>query len=98
MGKTTYSLDFNGATEGAGTLGGEAAVGWDTDASGLESSLNGNTVGGVAGWLVTGTGPFTIEQPADAGLFGLTIDQGTLDTAPSIAVTQAAPALSVDGR
>lgn len=86
MAKKTYSLDITSCTTGSGSL--DACVfGFDTDASGLQGALNAN-IPYDGSWAVTGTGPFTIEQPEDAGNLTLDFDAGDLDGSPSFGVTQ----------
>lgn len=97
MAKTTYSLNLNGATSGSSPFnGGMGVVQWDSDAAAIESILNYWTLGGSSGWVVSGSGPFTIEQPYSAGLFELTFAQDTLDVAPTFTLTNQAPIVSVE--
>ncbi len=91
MAKKTYSLDLNGATNGNCVLTSGLAsspVPWDDNAGHIQSELNSYALGGVTGWTVSGTGPFIIEQPETAGNFELQVIQGSLDTTPSLTVTQ----------
>lgn len=87
MAKKKYSLDLNGASSGEGSLG-TASFAWDTDATGLQGAMNSALVGGFAGWILSGTGPFEIDQPEACGNFILTVSQGTLDTTPALTETQ----------
>jgi len=91
MAKKTYSLDMNGATSGEGVLPGPnppAGFTFDADASTIESKLNANSAGGATGWIVSGPGPFTIQQPEECGNYELSVLTGTLDVSPSLSVTQ----------
>lgn len=87
MAKKTYTLNMNGATSGEGSFSDCIyAFSYDTDASGFSTVLGSHTL--YSGWTVSGTGPFTIEQPESAGNYLLTVSQGTLDATPTLTVTQ----------
>lgn len=88
MAKKTYTLDLNGATTGSGgitaAVGSEQGLGWDYSAAQIEASLNMQ----ASGYVVSGSGPFTIEQPETYGNGSVSVGQGTLDAAPILTVTQ----------
>lgn len=89
MAKKTYTLNLNGATSGEGSFS-DCFVNFafDTDATGFQTGVLNTGHDFRPGWVVTGTGPFTIEQPESAGNYLLTVSQGSLDAAPSLTVTQ----------
>lgn len=88
MAKKTWTLDLNGAATGSGTItpaiGGPVTIGYLEFQAGLQNAINSV----ASGYVVTGSGPFTIEQPENYGDFVVTVEQGTLDQVPILTLTQ----------